>query len=360
MLYRILAFTLLLLPITAQAQTEPSTTQDTPYQAVITEARAVTKGDGERWVYQARFTDGPQAGQTVSIGDDESVTNIGYKNFRVGDRVYVSTIDHISGVDRYLILDYVRTRSLFWLIALLVAAVAWFSRWRGLRSLVGLALSFVVLIGWIVPQIATGANPILVTIAGAAVSLVVGILLIEGWNRSSLAAGVGTVATMIVTGVISLWAVRFAHLTGEGTEETFILQGVSQGQIDMHGLLLAGIIIGTLGILDDIAFSQVAAVRELRLANPQMSRGALFQAAMRIGRSHLAAIINTLALAYAGAALPLLVLFHLGEQPSRFILNGELVATEIVRTVVGSLGLILAVPLSTAAAVWLAIRRPTV
>lgn len=343
-------------PAGIQAQTEPATTQDIPYQAVITEARSARVDGQEVWTYRARFSEGPQAREVVTIGDDEGPTNLGFKNFAVGDRVYVSVIQHIDGTERYLIVDYVRSGSLWWLVGLFVLAIIWFSRWRGLRSLIGLAISFVVLIGWIVPQIANGANPVGVTIAGATVILLVSIVLIEGWTRASLAAIAGTVTTMILTGLISLWAVGFSRLTGEGTEEAFILQGASNGTIDVRGLLLAGIIIGTLGILDDLAISQVAAVSELRRANPKMKRRELFQAAMRIGRSHLAAIVNTLVLAYAGASLPLLVLFNLGGQPSKFILNGELVATEIVRSIVGSLGLVLALPITTAMAVWLGVE----
>lgn len=344
----------LLWPGSLAGQTESDvTTTSQAYPALVEVAEAEIVDGQPKHFYRVRFTGGPQAGQAVDIGDDESVTNTGFKSFSVGDRVLVVRIDHISGTDRYLILDHDRVSSLWWLIGLFVIAIIWFSRWRGVRSLIGLGFSFVVIIGWIVPQISSGSNPIVVTTIGATAILLVSFLVLEGFTRTTIAAGAGTVVTMILTGLLSLWAIDFMNLTGDATEETFFLQGMTDGLIDVRGLLLAGIIIGTLGILDDIAISQVATVAELRRANPKLKPWALYRAALRVGRSHLSAIINTLVLAYAGAALPLLVLFQLGQQDSRTILNGEIIATEIARSIVGTLGLILAVPLTTAAAVWL-------
>lgn len=332
---------------------QPATTQEDPEQAVVIKATEQTIDGVPGWEYEVRFLSGAQSGQTVTIGDNETVTNTGFKTFAQGDRVFVALIHHIDGSDRYLILDHVRGHNLWWFLALFIVAVIWFSRWRGVRSLFGLAFSFTVIIGWVVPQIANGANPVVVTLLGATVVLLLNFVLIEGFSRATAAAASGTVITMLLTGLLSLWAVEVLHLTGEGTEEAFFLQGMFEGAIDIRGLLLAGIIIGTLGILDDIAISQVAAVAELKRANPAQSKRQLYQAAIRIGQSHLAAIVNTLVFAYAGAALPLLVLFSLSELPIQTILNGELVATEIIRTIVGSIGLVLALPITTLLAVTL-------
>ncbi len=170
------------------------------------------------------------------------------------------------------------------------------------------------------------------------------------------AAAAGVVVTMLAIGALSQWSISFTHLTGGASEEAFSLQNIGVGKINVRGLLMAGFIIGTLGILDDIAVSQVATVAELRRSNSRQSGRAVYQAAMRVGRSHMAAITNTLVLAYVGVSLPLLVLFQAGQTAPGLVLNSELVATEIVRSVVGSLGLVLAVPLTTAIAVWFKVK----
>lgn len=341
-------------PLGLQAQTAPGAGSETPYRATIISHTSRDTDFGEsQQVYEARFIDGPQQGTTVTIGDNETVSSLGFTVYAVGDTVFVSLINHVDGSDRYLIQDHDRQSSLWLLLAIFIAAVIVLSRWRGLRSLAGLAFSFLVIIGWIVPLIAQGYSPVTVTLIGASAILIVSFIITEGLNRRTLASGIGTVLTMILTGLLSSWAIRFANLTGNNNEEAFFLQSVGQQNIDIQGLLLAGIIIGTLGILDDIAVSQVATVAELREANPRLNGLRLYTSALRVGRSHMAAIVNTLVLAYAGTSLPLLVLLNDNPQPTRFIVNSELVATEIVRSIIGSLGLIMAVPITTAIAVWL-------
>jgi uncharacterized membrane protein len=321
---------------------------------LATDRRTVEGQDIVR--YTLRLTSGPDKGQAVVSGDEQGAVIMNGIIFQPGDHVIVAVIDKVDGTKGYVIQDYERRSSLWVLVALFVIVVIWFSRWRGVRSLISLALSFVVIIGWIVPRIAAGHNPVSTTILGSTVILVVGFLLTEGRSRLTAAAMTGTVATMMLIGGLSVWATKFALLSGVSSEETFYLQSATGRPIDVHGLLLAGIIIGTLGILDDIAVSQAAAVGELWSANPKLSRGQVYQAAMRIGRSHLVAIINTLTLAYAGSALPLLVVFHSSTQPWGITVNSETVATEIVRSIIGSIGLILALPLSTLAAVVLNVR----
>lgn len=338
------------------AQGGSATTFGTPDRAEVLSAEVTTTDGQPRVVYRLRWLDGAAEGQSFTIGEGGGAVSTHGNIFRSGDRVFVVSIDKIDGTKQYLITDYDRRGGLWWLVALFVAAVIWFSRWRGTRSLVGLAISLVVIIGWIVPLITTGSNPVLVTIIGSTVILAVGFLLTEGLSRLMWAAALGTTVTMVIIGALSAWAIRLTSLTGNASEEAFYVQNIGSGAIDLRGLLLAGIIIGTLGILDDMAISQAATVAELRRANPRQSRRELFNAAMRVGQKHLAAIINTLTLAYAGSALPLLVLFNANPQPVSMTLNGENIATEIVRSIVGSLGLILALPITTAVAVWLNVR----
>ncbi len=307
-------------------------------------------------IYTVKILEGADKGTEVTIGDNEMIASVGYTVFKPGDRVVLGVIDKAEGGTAYIINDYERRGSLLWLVILFVTAVIWFNRWRGVRSLVGLAASYLVIISWIVPQIVAGHDPVRTAIIGGAVILIATLLLTEGWRRSMWAAAAGVVATMLVIGLLSQWSIGFTHLTGGASEEAFSLQNMSLGNINVRGLLMAGFIIGTLGILDDIAVSQVAVVAELRRSNIRQSRRSVYQAALRVGRSHMAAITNTLVLAYAGVSLPLLVLFQAGQAEAGLVLNSELVATEIVRSVVGSLGLVLAVPLTTAIAVWFNVK----
>ncbi len=338
------------------AQEQPATSISENVRARIVKTETQTVDGQEQITYTLKILSGSKKGQEVTSGGDGGAVIVNGVFFKPGDKVYVVVIDKFDGSTGYIIQDHDRLSSLWWLVGLFVLVVIWFSRWRGLRSLIGLGLSFAIIIGWIVPRIAAGHNPVTTTILGSTVILVAGFLLTEGRTRLTLAAMTGTVVTMLFIGALSVWATSFSKLSGISSEETLYLQNATGRDIDLHGLLLAGIIIGTLGILDDIAVSQAAAVGELWSANPKLKRRQVYQAAMRIGRSHLVAIINTLTLAYAGSALPLMVLFNSGSQPWQSIVNSELVATEIVRSVIGSIGLILALPISTLAAVLLNVR----
>lgn len=340
----------------AHAQEQPATSVVDSVRATVVKTDRVMVDGQDEVTYTLKLLSGPQKGQEVVSGGEGGAILVNGVIYQPGDQVVVAVIDKYDGSTGYIIQEYHRLNSLWWLIGAFVLVVIWFSRWRGVRSLVGLALSFTIIIGWIVPRITNGDNPILVTIIGSTVILVAGFLLTEGRSRLTAAAMVGTVGTMLLIGGLSVAAVSIASLNGMTGDETLYLENAIGRSIDLRGLLLAGIIIGTLGILDDIAVSQAATVGELWTANPRLTRRQVYQAAMRVGRSHLVAIINTLTLAYAGSALPLLVLFNSSAQPWTSIVNSEIVATEIVRSIIGSIGLILALPLSTLAAVLLNVR----
>ncbi len=338
----------LLSPWFVLAQGEATTAP--PVKAVVTKVHA----DSASPSYDLRLLSGTDHGKNITTGSDQGLLSAQPK-YRVGNHVYVQRIDKQDGSHQYVINDYDRAGSLWWLVILFVLVVVWFSRWRGVRSLVGLFLSFVVIIGWVVPHIAHGGQPVPTAILGSTVVLFVGFILTEGFTRLMWATTLGTVATMVVIGLLSAWTVGFTHLTGNGTEEAFSLQNLGV-TIDLRGLLLAGIIIGTLGLLEDIAVGQAATVGELRHANPRLPGAELYRRALRVGQSHLSAIINTLTLAYAGSALPLLVLFSLSQQSAAATISSELISTEIVRSLVGSIGLVLAIPITTAIAVWLKVQ----
>jgi uncharacterized membrane protein len=237
--------------------------------------------------------------------------------------------------------------------ALFVAITIGIGRWRGVRAILGLVLSGLVVGGFIMPQILAHRDPVLITMIGTSLLLAVTLYLIQGWNVIGHTALFSMLASLAVTAALAVLATRVTYLTGFGSEETLFLQALGVG-VQMRGLLLAGMILGAAGVLDDVIIAQAVTVFELRDADRTRAPLELFRSGMRIGVTHLASMINTLALAYASTALPLLILFYLFPEPVHLTINRELLAEEIVRTLVGSMGLMLAVPLTTALAAWVA------
>ncbi|MBV1848915.1 YibE/F family protein [Catellatospora tritici] len=268
-----------------------------------------------------------------------------------GDRVVVVQSPDAQGNLRYAVVDHDRWTPLLLLVALFVAAVVAFARWRGVASLIGLAVSFAVLLGFILPAIQQGEAPLPVAIVGAAAIMFAVIYLTHGISVGTSMAVLGTLAALILTGLLGLLVTRALYLTGAGTDEAAILTNVLAG-VDLRGLLLAGIIIGTLGVLDDVTITQTALVGELSLADPTLSARQLYRAAIRVGRSHVASVVNTIILAYAGASLPLMLLIVSAGAKVGDVLPTQIITAEIVRGVVGTLGLIAAVPITTALAAW--------
>ena len=274
----------------------------------------------------------------------------------VGDQVLVTIGSRPDGVLAVYFADFVRSDSLLWLTAIFVLVILIMSRWKGLRSLLSLAFSLLVIIGYIIPHILAGEDPLWVSIIGSVILLGVTLYLTYGWNLKTHAAVVSMLFVLLITGTLAGLFVSFTRLTGSGDENTLFLLQMLNTQINLRGLLLGGMIIGALGVLDDLVTTQASAVFELHHANESLRFRALFQSAMRIGQDHVAATVNTLVLAYAGAALPMLLMFSLGRGNYGFLVNFEFIAEEIVRTLVGSLGLVTAVPLTTAIAILFALR----
>jgi uncharacterized membrane protein len=252
--------------------------------------------------------------------------------------------------------DFVRLNSILWLTALFAIAILVISRWKGFRSLLSMALSLWIIIGYIIPHILAGGDPLWVSISGSVVLLAVTLYLTYGWNLKTHSAVLSMVLVLLLTGTLAALFVLVTKLTGSGDENALFLLQMLNTQINLRGLLLGGMIIGALGVLDDLVTTQASAVFELHHANPSLGFGPLFQSAMRIGQDHVAATVNTLVLAYAGASLPMLLMFSLGRGDYGMLVNFQLVAEEIVRTLVGSLGLVAAVPLTTVIAILFALR----
>ncbi|MFI7639877.1 YibE/F family protein [Nonomuraea sp. NPDC049400] len=256
---------------------------------------------------------------------------------------------------KYQISDHDRTTPLWVFGAAFALAVIAFGRWRGVTALAGLVITFVLLLTFVIPGILEGEPPLLVAIVGASAIMLTVLYLTHGFSLPTSMAVLGTLASLTLTGVLSYGALGFARLNGI-TDDSALALDMSL-KIDTQGLLLASIIIGALGVLDDVTVTQAVTVAELAHANPSYGFARLYRAAGRIGRAHIASVINTIILAYAGASLPLLLLFSIGQEPLGDVLTTPVIAQEIVRSIVGTLGLIAAVPITTALAALTASRH---
>jgi len=290
---------------------------------------------------------GPDKGTTVGLDFPLSVST---PEFDLGDEVVLSYAADAEPGFQYQFSDRQRKPVLLWLAALFAIAVVVLGRLRGMAALVGLAASVVVLLAYVLPAIIDGRSPIWVAVTGAAVISFLALYMAHGLRPMTTVALLGTLGSLSLTAVLAVVFTALADFSGFASEEAIFLQAAG-GTIDLNGLTLAGVVIGALGALDDMTVTQASAVWELRAANPEMGNLQLMRSGLRIGRDHVASTVNTLVLAYAGASMPLMVLFVLSRQSLTNVANSEVVATEIVRTLVGSIGLVAAVPITT----WLAV-----
>lgn len=295
--------------------------------------------------------DGPEAGATVTVDTGEQ----GYPSFAAGERVVIAASEGPDGIV-LAVADYDRGTALGWLVGLFVVAVLAAGRWHGLRSLVGLGISLLVVTRFLVPAITAGREPLAVALVGAFVVMLVTLYLCHGFNVKTTAALLGTAAALTLTAVLGVLAAAATRLTGLSSEDAQLVLA-SVGTVDLRGLVLAGLVVGALGVLDDVTVSQASTVFAVHSADPTQTPAALFRRSIGVGRDHIASTVNTLVLAYAGASIPLLLLLSTSGLPIAQIANTELVAEQIVITLVGSVGIIAAVPLTTALAVAVATAR---
>jgi uncharacterized membrane protein len=298
---------------------------------------------------------GDLKGQTVD-GHLQGPSGADLPRYGVGDEVVVNVSTDPDSRD-ISVGDLYRIPALGLLLALFAVAVTVVGGWRGVRSLIALALTLAVIVKIVVPLILAGWDPAWVAIAAATGVTIVTFLLTEGARRSTVAAAIGTFAALALVGVLAVVFDELARFTTQaGSEDVTYLQAVGLTDIDVGGLILAAIIFGALGILDDVTVTQAATVTELHDADPLLGRMGLLKRSMNVGRSHIAATVNTLVLAYVGASLPLIVLFAAGRQDPLLLASSEVVAVEVVRAIVGSIGIVAAVPITTAIAVALTDR----
>jgi uncharacterized membrane protein len=313
---------------------------------------------------------GPRACKRVTVelrGGPEKGTRVSFDFPEGGSRVRIAPGDVVRvyktplppganlppNVDRYAFSDFERKSPLVWLTVVFAAIVLLAGRLQGIRSLLGLTISLATLVFFIVPAILDGQPALQVALYGALAIMLATIPLAHGANLKAVAACLGTAASLILTLLLSDVFTSAAHLSGVSSDEAIYLQATSG--VSLRGLLLAGMVIGALGVLADTTVTQASTVIALRAANPSLGFGGLVRHATSVGRDHIAVTVNTLVLAYAGVSLPILLIFNVSGTSFSDAVNGEAVAEAIVATLVGSIGLIAAVPITTALAAVLAL-----
>lgn len=313
---------------------------------------ALPEGSGEGACLRAtvEVAEGKDAGHTFP----EIVTPDATRRLSPGQDVVVAYAPDAPREFQYSVVDVARGVPMVVLAGVFALAVVVVGRIRGVLALVGLVVSFGVLTLFILPAILQGSNPLLVAVVGGSAIMLATLYLCHGVNARTSVAVLGTLVSLLLIGLLGSAFIGWAALTGNTDDQTGLVHGLYP-DIEIRGLLLAGVLIGSLGVLDDVTVTQTSAVWELRQADPSAGWRRLYGAAMRIGRDHIASVVNTLVLAYAGAALPLLLLFSIAESGMGQVATSELVAEEIVRTLIGSIGLVASVPVTTALAALVAV-----
>jgi uncharacterized membrane protein len=323
---------------------------------ILAEEKVDLQG-GAQYVQQAEveITSGPLAGEMVEVEHGGMYLASRSSLLKRGMRVVVERMESPEG-DRFYVSSIVRRRPV-WVLAVAFAAVTVaIGRWTGARSLAGLAFSVLVLARFVLPRILSGQDPVAVSIIGALVLMAPSLYMVYGWKGKTHAAVLGMSLSLVFTWLLAAVFVSWTHLTGFADESVAFLVVATEVELNPRGLVLAGIILGTLGMLDDIAVSLSSAVFELAGANPGLTWRELFRRSMVIGVDHFASMVNSLMLAYVGASLPLFLLLMIYREPLGFTLNRELFVEEILRTLVGGIGLMLAGPVTSLIACWLVKR----
>lgn len=325
----------------------------------IIEEKEITQANGSKIIGQKIKLRGLEGEfkdkEIIYDGINESINYSAKNTYHKGDKVSVSK-QTINGADSYSIIDYIRSDKIYWLLALFALSILLIGKWQGLRSLLGLAFSFFVILKFIIPGILAGKDPLSTTIFYALIIIVFSTYLIYGLNKKSNIAIIGTFLGLLIVGLLSLLFTKLMHLSGISGEETMFIVEIMKNSVNLKGLMLSGFIIGALGVLDDITVSQASTVIEIQKANPDLGGKEIFKRAMRVGIDHISSMVNTLFLAYAGAFLPLLILFNIKQPPFMTfsqVINNEIIATEVIRTLVGSIGLAVAVPITTLIAAYI-------
>lgn len=306
-----------------------------------------TGGEGvQQQTIEIKITSGDLAGQVVTLTSGD-YAGVHIPVYEAGDKLVIQYEVSEDGEPSFQIQDYVRRTPLVWLFVVFVSLSVLIGGKHGVRSLLGLAISFFIIFTFILPQISAGRNPVLIAVVGGTLIALVSFYISHGVNKKTTAAIVGTFFSFVITAIISQVFINWSHLSGFASDESLFLQITKGDLINIQGLILAGVIIGALGVLDDVTISQASVVQELKYADASLRGTELFVRAMRVGRDHIASLVNTLVLVYTAGALPLLLLYMDSSLSLSQFINYEIVAEEIIRTLTASIGLILAVPITT-------------
>lgn len=324
-------------------------TSDDFLSATVVSIESETKQDDGSVVEHVhlRAIAGAYTGEEFSI-DNTMIPGRADTVLNEGETVVIERLKKSDGSIDYQLKEKYRLPQMLWLVAFFLLLTFIFGGKRGLTSILGLAVSVLILLWFVIPRIVAGGNPLMISLFGSVLIACTSLYLAHGFNRRTSIAFLSTLVTLAIAAVMDIIFVFGAKLFGMGSDESLYLQMGSLQNVDLRGLLLGGIIIGCLGVLDDITTAQTATVAEISKANPALTARQLYAAGQSVGREHIASLINTLALAYVGASMPLLLLLETSTDfPLWVTLNGEFLAEEIIRTLVGSATLLVAVPIST-------------
>lgn len=300
-----------------------------------------------------KLLDGPEKNKTVTVEYGGIMRITPAQQLTIGNEVVIIKSIGESGKIQYSVMDSYRLTNVIYILLGFAVLVIIAGGKKGIGAIIGMVVSIFVIMKFIIPQILSGNDPLFISILGSLIIMVVTIYLAHGFSKKTHVALASTAITLFIVGGISILFVNLTRLSGLGNENTYLLQ-FGPDSINLKGILLGGMIIGALGVLDDITTAQSAAIFEIAKHNEKLGFSKLFKSGMNIGREHIASLVNTLVLAYAGAALGLFIIFELNpaNQPVWVILNSEVIVEEIIRTISGSVGLVLAVPITTALAVF--------
>lgn len=342
-------------PAQTPAPTQTSASNSSFFKAKIVQVSSTKEEiaeDGTKTYIQTvelKGLENPWKDQLITV-DNSEFNTLGPKSYQKGDVMLMVDNKDDSGKDHFVIADFVRETPLYILGFIFIALVALIGKKKGLMALLSLILSFLVIVYFMIPQIANGADPVLISAIGAIIITIITLYLTYGFNYFSHLGAISVIASLLITVIMSQFFSDLTKLTGKAEESVTYLTQLLGPNFNARGLLLAGFIIGALGILDDVIINQLSLIEELHKADKNLSSLELFKRGLKVGVDHISAIVNTLFLAYTGASLPLLLLF-VADKSVQYsftsVINMEIITTEIVRTLTGSIGIVLSVPIST-------------
>lgn len=335
-------------PGTQEPMAEPTDARAVVRKAEINPLRDQEFGAGT-YIQEVtlEITSGELKGETFDV-DNILMGNPVYDlEVEVGDRILVGIEGSFENVENVHIKDYARDTYLYLIIGVFLLLLVLIGRLKGLKSIITIGLTLILIVRVLIPGILQGYSPILLAVLISIVVTLVTIFTISGFNIKSFSAIIGILGGVFIAGVITLWIGSSAQLTGFSSEEAMMLLYIPQNvEFNVRGLLFAGIIIGSLGAVMDVGISIASSIQEVKNANPEISRKNLMRAGFNVGRDIMGTMANTLILAYTGSAIPLLILFTAYEPSLTEIINLDIIATEIVRALAGSIGLIMTVPIT--------------